>query len=230
MRRGILSFGSIGALLALVAVTGAHAQDLDAGKTGAQLFAQDCSGCHRSPQGLIKTAHAFSLNSFLRQHYTTSARSASELAAYLNSVGASSAASRSRGGTEARSAAGSEGRPAVGGHPWAGGGSEARSPRKKDEPAVAARPGDGPAANDTGRGRKSRRPAAATPAPENPKPSEAAATPPLQPPAPPDTNVWSATAEARMPPPVEPAEPSGLEPGTPVSASPSNKLFSSPIP
>src|SRR3954465_4868041 len=64
------------ASLAGLAGTSAHAQDLDAGKTGPQLFAQDCVACHRSPRGLVKSMSSGSLVSFLRQHYTSSSASA----------------------------------------------------------------------------------------------------------------------------------------------------------
>jgi hypothetical protein len=76
------------AALTALAVTGARGQqDLDAGKTGPQLFAQDCSACHRSPQGLVKSLGAGSLVGFLRQHYTSSSASANVVAAYLQTVG-----------------------------------------------------------------------------------------------------------------------------------------------
>src|SRR5690349_7150007 len=70
--------------LAAAAITAAHGQqDLDAGKSGPQLFAQDCAACHRSPLGLVKTVSANSLVGFLRQHYTSSATSANAVAAYI---------------------------------------------------------------------------------------------------------------------------------------------------
>src|SRR5262245_57156501 len=68
--------------MALV-VTGAWAQDLDAGKSGAQLFAQDCAACHRSPHGLAKTVGGGALAGFLRQHYTSGSESANVVAAYV---------------------------------------------------------------------------------------------------------------------------------------------------
>jgi hypothetical protein len=61
----------------------AAAQDLSAGKTAAQLFASDCSACHKSPAGLAKGQSAGALASFLREHYTTKPESASSLAAYV---------------------------------------------------------------------------------------------------------------------------------------------------
>lgn len=65
----------------------AAAQDLDARKTPQQLFSANCSACHRSPQGLMKSNSASGVTSFLRQHYTSGPASASALAGYLASVG-----------------------------------------------------------------------------------------------------------------------------------------------
>jgi hypothetical protein len=76
--------GVVAAAAAVIA--GAHGQDLDAGKSGPQLFAQDCAACHRSPQGLTKNISGGSLVSFLRQHYTSSSASANTVAAYLLTV------------------------------------------------------------------------------------------------------------------------------------------------
>ena len=86
------------ALLAGLAATGAYGQqDLDAGKTGPQLFAQDCAACHRSPQGLSKTLSGGSLVSFLRQHYTSSSTSAGVVAGYLLGAGANVRGERQKG-------------------------------------------------------------------------------------------------------------------------------------
>jgi hypothetical protein len=68
--------------LALTAGTG-FAQDFTAGKTPAQLFASDCSACHRSPDGLGKKYSMGSLTGFLRAHYTTKQESAGALANYV---------------------------------------------------------------------------------------------------------------------------------------------------
>ena len=84
-------------LIAILALTGivpaligvpARAQDLDKGKSGAQLFAATCAECHRSPRGLAKDRYSWTLSSFLQQHYTTSSTSAQVLAAYLQSADA----------------------------------------------------------------------------------------------------------------------------------------------
>ena len=65
----------------------AAAQDFSAGKTAPQLFASDCSACHKSPAGLAKGRDARSLTSFLREHYTTKEESAAALAAFLAGAG-----------------------------------------------------------------------------------------------------------------------------------------------
>ena len=84
-----LRFFSVGAfaLAATVLAGPAAAQDYDAGKTGPQLFASDCTACHRSPGGLAKGRDKGSLTSFLREHYTTKQESAQLLAAFLLGAG-----------------------------------------------------------------------------------------------------------------------------------------------
>jgi hypothetical protein len=83
---------SVGFLTVLAGSCGvAVAQDFSAGKTAAQLFASDCSACHKSPAGLAKGQSAGTLASFLREHYTTKPESASALAAYVAAAGPGSA-------------------------------------------------------------------------------------------------------------------------------------------
>ncbi|MDQ2081009.1 hypothetical protein RA307_12520 [Xanthobacteraceae bacterium Astr-EGSB] len=72
---------------ALGAAAAAQAQDYSAGKTPAQLFASDCSGCHKSPQGLAKGYDVRSLSSFLREHYTSKKESAGALANFVAAAG-----------------------------------------------------------------------------------------------------------------------------------------------
>ncbi len=67
----------------LLAAGAALAQDFTAGKTPAQLFASDCSACHRLPNGLGKKYDVGSLSGFLREHYTTKPDSAGALAKYV---------------------------------------------------------------------------------------------------------------------------------------------------
>jgi mono/diheme cytochrome c family protein len=76
-------------LIIVMALTGGTAQaqqDLDRGKSGAQLFRDNCANCHRSPRGLVKDRFSWTLSSFLQQHYASSSASAQALTAYLQSV------------------------------------------------------------------------------------------------------------------------------------------------
>jgi mono/diheme cytochrome c family protein len=71
-------------LLAFAFAGSAAAQgNLDQGKTAAQLYASACATCHKSPPSLSNTRWFFGLESFLREHYTSSRESAAILAAYL---------------------------------------------------------------------------------------------------------------------------------------------------
>jgi len=60
----------------------AQAQNINAGKTPAQIFADTCTSCHRSARELRRTS-----TSFLRSHYTTGSDEASAMASYLAGVG-----------------------------------------------------------------------------------------------------------------------------------------------
>jgi hypothetical protein len=73
------------AFLALFAAAPAAAQEnIDAGKTPAQLYAQDCAICHKTPYGLSKAGGSWQgLQGFLREHYTASKESAAAISAYL---------------------------------------------------------------------------------------------------------------------------------------------------
>lgn len=74
----------------MMALTGglARAQDLDRGKSGAQLFETNCVTCHHSASGLARDRFSWTLSSFLEQHYTSSPASAQALTAYLQSIDA----------------------------------------------------------------------------------------------------------------------------------------------
>ena len=73
---------AVGLLLAVAAPASAQ-ENLDQNKSPAQLFASDCSICHKSPNGLGKAGGLFGLDSFLRVHYTASRETADRLAKYL---------------------------------------------------------------------------------------------------------------------------------------------------
>jgi mono/diheme cytochrome c family protein len=83
-------------IIVAVALTGgtARAQDLDQGKSGAELFAATCAECHRSPRGLVKDRMGWTVSYFLRRHYASSGASAQALTAYLQSVDAPRAPAR----------------------------------------------------------------------------------------------------------------------------------------
>lgn len=66
----------------------ASAQNLEAGKSPAQLFSGNCSVCHKSARGLLKSVAPGQLPSFLRQHYTTSADMAKIMSSYVIANGA----------------------------------------------------------------------------------------------------------------------------------------------
>ena len=70
--------GFIGILIA----GSADAQNIDAGKSPAQIFADTCSACHRNARELKRTS-----TGFLRSHYTTGQEEAAAMASYLAGVG-----------------------------------------------------------------------------------------------------------------------------------------------
>jgi hypothetical protein len=85
-----LSLATVTLLIGCFAAAPAWAQatNLEAGKSPSQIFAGTCNACHKSPRGLLKTVPPGSLQSFLRQHYTTSPEMASLLTSFLVSNGA----------------------------------------------------------------------------------------------------------------------------------------------
>ncbi|WP_375780637.1 hypothetical protein ACE103_18710 [Bradyrhizobium sp. ma5] len=83
-----LSLATVALLIGCLSAVSAQAQNLEAGKSPSQIFANTCTACHKSPRGLLKTVPAGSLPGFLRQHYTTSSDMAGVLSSYLISNGA----------------------------------------------------------------------------------------------------------------------------------------------
>jgi mono/diheme cytochrome c family protein len=70
---------ALAGLMFCIAAGPAESQsNLDAGKSPEQIFSDTCSACHHGPHGLKQTTAQF-----LRQHYTTGARQAAAMAAYL---------------------------------------------------------------------------------------------------------------------------------------------------
>ena len=102
------SVGLAAAILALCLAGPARAEEnLDSGKTGAQLFASDCAICHKDAASLAKGGGLFGLSDFLSEHYTASSRSASLIAAYVESVARAQPKGRRSGATK-RTAKGDE--------------------------------------------------------------------------------------------------------------------------
>jgi len=88
MRSRALNLAALALLTGLCGSTGvalqpAAAQQLDANKPPAQIFAGTCAACHRSPRGLVKSVAPGSLPSFLRQHYTTGNDMAGTMASFV---------------------------------------------------------------------------------------------------------------------------------------------------
>jgi hypothetical protein len=102
MISGSLRWPKVGLVTLILVGPAAGQESLDRGKTAAQLFASDCSPCHKSPQGLAKSGGLFGLDGFLREHYTASRESATAIANYLKSMegGPSRATRRATKGDE----------------------------------------------------------------------------------------------------------------------------------
>jgi hypothetical protein len=82
---------TVGAAAALATTATLAQSNLDAGKSPAQIFNDTCNACHRSPRELKPSNPAF-----LREHYTTGAREAATMAAYLASIGSDARAVQQR--------------------------------------------------------------------------------------------------------------------------------------
>lgn len=88
MSASVRGLGSFAVMVTALAGGVATAQDLDQGKSGAQLFATNCIECHHSPKGLARGRFSWTLSSFLQEHYTAGSTSVQVLTAYLQSVDA----------------------------------------------------------------------------------------------------------------------------------------------
>jgi mono/diheme cytochrome c family protein len=72
-----------GVVSSLAAAPAGAQENLDSGKSGAQLFASNCALCHKSAQALRKSGGVLGLSGFLREHYTSSRESAAIIATSL---------------------------------------------------------------------------------------------------------------------------------------------------
>jgi hypothetical protein len=95
---GLIRYAGLAvAILALGAAGPAWAQEnLEAGKTAAELYTSNCAICHKSPHGLSEKVGIFGLDSFLREHYTSSHASAAAITAYLQAIDRESAPVKER--------------------------------------------------------------------------------------------------------------------------------------
>ena len=122
--------------LAAAPLAPAGAQNLDAGKPASQIFAEACSGCHRSPRDLKGNPGA----SFLREHYTTGSEMASTMAAYLSGGGgAGGNDARAPGAAQPKRPPNPTGSPAAGATPATATGRDVPAP-SRDNPADTANP------------------------------------------------------------------------------------------
>jgi hypothetical protein len=83
-----LSLAAASLIGCLMATVSQAQQNLDAGKSPLQIFNGNCSACHKSARGLLRTVAPGSLPGFLRQHYTTGSEMAQMLSGYVISNGA----------------------------------------------------------------------------------------------------------------------------------------------
>ena len=79
-------WAAVGGLALFLAAPALAQENIDAGKSPAQLYAQDCAICHKTPHGLSKAGGAWGVQNFLREHYTASRETAAAIAGYLAAI------------------------------------------------------------------------------------------------------------------------------------------------
>jgi hypothetical protein len=181
LRRGMRA--TIGMVALCLTVPAIAQENLDQGKSPAQIFATNCAICHKSPQGLAKAGGLLGLDSFLREHYTASKESASALAGYLKSMepapaGPARASKRNAKGDDKTKP---DGMKKTGAKPGEAKGTEKGTEKKPDATAVEPKtPEPSPPESKPGEDKTSEpKPAEAKPAdvkPAEPKPSAPAAS------------------------------------------------------
>ena len=156
----------VAVLIGLATVPAGAQENLDSGKSAAQLFASDCALCHKTPQSLAKSAGAPDLVEFLRQHYAASRESAAALATYLRSAGRGPAAARgTKQSAKSDGAKGPEKKPAAGKPSGSKSGDAKSGGAKSSEPKASE-----PKASET----KSSEPKAGDAKPSEAKPADGA--------------------------------------------------------
>jgi hypothetical protein len=146
----VAGFGRIvlvGATVALgLGAAALHAQTaLEDPKNAPKIFANTCSACHKSPQGLAKSGGTAS---FLRQHYTTGPEMSAAMAAYLAAAGNGppSKKNEKKEPTTATAAKATPGQKQATGHPFTDGSTDVSqrpsSREKQNEKQKAAKAGE----------------------------------------------------------------------------------------
>jgi hypothetical protein len=123
--RSLLFMSVLG--LALVSAQARAQENLDRGRTPAQLYASDCAECHRNPKVVGRNMSAGSLAGYLREHYTASKESAAALAGYLSAMAPEPAARK----PAATSAKPSTGKPPASREPGKGAEGQSATPTAK---------------------------------------------------------------------------------------------------
>lgn len=136
-----LSLAAVAILICCFTTVPVGAQNLEAGKSPAQIFSGACAACHKSGRGLLRTVAPGSLPGFLRQHYTTSGGMASTLSAFLIANGAAdprAVAAAAKRGPDIRDPR--QELPAAAGAPDPATTKQGRRPRPDPQSQQAARP------------------------------------------------------------------------------------------
>jgi hypothetical protein len=162
-------------------------------KNAPKIFANTCSACHKSPQGLAKSGGTAS---FLRQHYTTGPEMSAAMASYLAAAGnapASKKNDKKEPAGPATAAKETPGQKRAAGHPFTDGSTDVStrpSAREKQKAAKGGEPKQAPGSHAAARGAEPPSERTAPTAQSAPAAATAAlATPPAAepPPAPPVT-------------------------------------------
>ena len=150
-------FGRIVLVSAMVAIglgaAALHAQTaLEDPKNAPKIFANTCSACHKSPQGLAKSGGTAS---FLRQHYTTGPEMSNAMAAYLAAAGNGppSKKGEKKEPTTTTAAKATPGQKQVG-HPLTDGSTDVRTPAREkqhEKKTAKGEPKQPPASHTAGR-------------------------------------------------------------------------------
>jgi len=130
---------AVGVVLLCSAGAAIAQENLDQGKSAAQLFASNCSPCHKSPQGLAKAGGILGLDSFLREHYTASKESARGAKRNAKGDEKSKADEKKKTGAKAGDQKGNETKPDSA-EPKS---SESKSESKPESKPAEAKPSDG---------------------------------------------------------------------------------------